>query len=332
MSPATISFCEYPTQVVLVDDNKNFTDTFIMQLPESLVCKTFHDPREALQYLNHDYQHEPLAPKFFSTLKDESAGHTVTNFSIQSLHEDIYNPLRFNQISVVITDYSMSDINGLSFCEQIIHPDIKKILITGESGYDLSIEAFNKRLIHKFFLKGAQDLTEMIADSLEKLQNKYHASTFDAFTFPELSILEDPEFKSIFRAVYKEMGIIEYYLLDKNGSYLMLDMDANLTWLVISNKDHAKHTLELLKRHGVNSSKLDSIANLSHILFLPPQIDLETQAPPHNWEDYLHEAKCFGESDQYNYAVITDSGLYPLGQDITSYRSFLDEYDAAESN
>ena len=71
--------------------------------------------------------------------------------NIDTHHQQIYNSERFAQISVVITDYAMPEMDGVDFLRQIKHSEIKRILLTGVADEKIAVKAFNWGTYRPFF-------------------------------------------------------------------------------------------------------------------------------------------------------------------------------------
>ena len=67
--------------------------------------------------------------------------------------------LKVSPTDIVLSDYMMPGMNGLELFEQIkqLYPDIIRILITGRSDIQITIEAINKGDIFRFLLKPWDD-------------------------------------------------------------------------------------------------------------------------------------------------------------------------------
>ena len=86
---------------------------------------------------------------------------------MRGLHEEIYNKDRFNDVSVIIVDYYMDEMNGIEVCETLSKHPAKKILLTGGADKEnIAIDAFNKGIIHRFINKTDPDFPSQIRQAI----------------------------------------------------------------------------------------------------------------------------------------------------------------------
>src|SRR5947207_2988322 len=131
-----IGVCYHPTNVVLIDDNKNFLDSMMTQLGNKYSCSPYLDPRAALSFLKDEYTLTPFHTRLVSG-------------DMKKIHHEIYNAQRFNETTVLIVDYCMPRMNGIDFLRKLKDTSMMRILLTGETGVELAVEAFNENLIDK---------------------------------------------------------------------------------------------------------------------------------------------------------------------------------------
>src|SRR6056297_158781 len=131
---SSIEAMYFPTSVLFVDDSRNFLLNFTLQLNEDIAFEVKYSPYEALDIIhareqtllaNNDPQNESTR---FNHLTFDSK---LANSAISEIGKEIYNPLRFSEISVVVVDYEMPGMNGLEFISKMENSRIKRILLTG---------------------------------------------------------------------------------------------------------------------------------------------------------------------------------------------------------
>ena len=81
----------------------------------------------------------------------------------------------------------------------------------------------------------------VIMNNIQELQENYFITLTDIALSKTnnsnvLSTIEDPVFTDLFNKICKKNQIIEYYLLDEQGSYLLLDKNKKITWLIVKKK------------------------------------------------------------------------------------------------
>ena len=123
--------CYYPTTIGIIDDDKDFLRTLSqhMSLPN---CESFSSPRKAIQYFSQYNSFERLRSHLQTSTNQQNPIDTKSEniffqINIKKLHEEIYSSERFRDVSVIIVDYYMDEMNGIDVCQQLSHLPMKKI-------------------------------------------------------------------------------------------------------------------------------------------------------------------------------------------------------------
>jgi len=158
MTPKSILPYYHPSTVVFVDDNQRFLSSFTLLLSEQLAFRCFSSTSVALDFVNHHGSMVPLDQRCFSFLGQQHRAGAALRLDLALIEQEISNSDRFRDISVVVVDYDMPEMNGLSFCEQIQNRRIKKVLLTGVGDEKIAVRAFNDGLIDRFLTKSDPDI------------------------------------------------------------------------------------------------------------------------------------------------------------------------------
>ena len=251
----------HPTTTVLIDDD---TDT-LTNLVNVLNLKkkphlTFVDPRQGLAHIQADTYYKNLSKNMMCLNEYETEDMFV--FRPEVLINEMSNPERYYQVSVLIIDYEMPGINGLEVCQEINHPYIKKIMLTGVANEKVGLEAFNQGLIYQYVRKQDPDFIEQLQSTIRKAQEVYFLDINNS----SLSFLQNQElsatpffeagFKNYFEDLIKKHDIEEYYLVEIMGSFLMID------------KNHVIHSLFTLDKYMMENlcdRVVDELSNVSQI-------------------------------------------------------------------
>lgn len=230
----------YPTTIVWVDDDSFLLDTVTQIFSEHTPIKPFQSAIECLHFLNK--HQSPLSKKYFlkSVTNDESYGvltHSPTDFDITTLAKLADDPNRSLEISAMVIDFNMPEMDGFSLAKACNHLPIKKILLTGKADQNQAISGFNDNLIHRFIKKSDDDMENSVNKYLHELSIEH----FQQITRPILSLLEaqhklpvsDPTFVDFFNDYCKQKNICEYYLIDKQGSFLCINSQGTRTCLIV---------------------------------------------------------------------------------------------------
>ena len=243
----TLPLFYYPSTVAWVDDEKTFLDMMMLAFKPLYNIKTFDSSPAFLNYIT---QYQPPLSKYnfiTSNQNDENYGmlkNLPIDFDVTTIATISENIERFKEISVLIVDNHMPEISGLSLAREMAHLPIQKILLTGNTTDDQALEGFNDNIIQRFVQKAEITMHEKLNKYLRILSTQY----FCQLTFPLLSFLEtegkmpqsDLLFIDFFEAYCKQYSIVEYYIIDKQGSYLCIDKAAQKSCLVI----HTSHSIE----------------------------------------------------------------------------------------
>jgi hypothetical protein len=145
------------------------------------------------------------------------------------------NPDRYNTLSVLICDHMMPDMTGIELCKRLANKTFKKILLTGMANEHSVIEAFNWGIINKYVKKNDADSINELKKHIKDMTLQYFMELSENLKTisTKLTILSDPQFISFFDNLINERNISEYYLIDKNGSYLLIDNHGKKSVLAI---------------------------------------------------------------------------------------------------
>ena len=240
--------CFYPTEVVFVDDNESYLRVLSMffQNIRDIILKTFKDPQKALDYINnrvaaqqriHWEQENCFTPNSYAL-----------KLNVFSLHKQIYNPHRYGQISVVIADHDLTEqyMTGIEFCRHIEDKNIQKILFTGQADRSFVIQAFNDGIIQRYLSKGDVKDIKDILEIVKTAQRRYFVACTASLNVvlrskPQFPLaVHSEKFHQLFNHIVEQRNIVEYYLLDGVGSFLLVDASNKVQLLIVQNEDQIK--------------------------------------------------------------------------------------------
>ncbi|STX29882.1 Response regulator containing a CheY-like receiver domain and an HD-GYP domain [Legionella beliardensis] len=330
MQHSLIPACYFPSTVLFIDDSRNFLLNFVLQLDEWLAYRVFDSPFNALDHIHK--KHCELATfsqrclDKFTDLKKYTTRQQVNTL----LHSEIYNPHRFSEISVIVVDYAMSEIDGLEFCHKISHTPIKKILLTSKSDEQAARAAFNAGLIDCYIPKKDPNVADLITHSINELQRQYFQGMAKSI-FHELSLtppacLQDKKFITFFKQLCDEKGIVEFYLTDNTGSFLLLDQDAQISFLIVKSDEERMVYLELARRYGASNELINQLSKGEKIPAVTQLADSSNQ----DWLTSLLPANQLTANNTYWYSYSDELLLDINKEELLSYHHHLEEIDAEE--
>lgn len=244
------------------------------------------------------------------------------------IHKKAYDANRFNETIVVVIDYAMPTMNGLEVCKALEEKPFKFIMLTGQATPENAIEGFNHGLIHRFVRKEAHNFIDQLQTVIYELQ-KQHFQELSAPIIKTLSTspaspLSDSIFVKFFNAFCREKNIVEYYLVNESGCFLMLDIDAKPSWLAVKNEKEMSYYQDIAIDNLAPQNIIDEIKRRQKVLFLLT-IEDDTDVLVEEWSSYMHPAtKLEGQQGNYYYAYVIDSPTYDYNlEKIFSYKNFL---------
>lgn len=323
----------YPTTTAFVDDSKTFLTNFSLQLQPDLAFKLFDTSKKALDYISNAHNSSYVSERSVDTFQ-ENSGNPITNHTItlnlSSIQQEIYNSKRFSEVAVVAVDYNMPIIDGLEFCRKLTSNPIKKILLTGKGDEKIAVAAFNEGIINSYIQKNETQVIEHVNEQVLKLQIKYFQAITEKIssiiTGESPSFIRDPLFCKFFYDLCKTYNIVEYYLLEVTGSFLMLDADANPSILVVKRYTDLNVHYEFAKDNEAPKTILQAIRNGEKIPFTWQADDYFASLKAEDWEKQLFPAKQMEGRETYYYSFIKNPQNSPLDKNrIYSYNQYLAE-------
>ncbi|EKE01610.1 MAG: two component response regulator [uncultured bacterium] len=336
MSSTRIACCYYPTTVVFIDDSRSFLDNVSLEIDENISIVSFAEPKEAVEHLQK-HTLDSFAEKYLRSLQDNESleefdcsnvEHSCVDVNVIDIHKEIYNPDRFNAVTVAVVDYTMPGMNGLELCKALKDQPIKFILITGYATVNNAIEAFNAGVIHQFIQKNDCDFTSKLHNAIYELQEKQFEEHSDIIIKSLLTNrhsvgLGDPLLIDFLKKFFKENNIVEYYLVNDSGCFLMADARGNLSWMVIKSEEEMKqYTAIAIDNYG-DQKVIEALQSRKEVLFLRTEEDF-IDVTVDDWGKHLHPAtKIIGKNDVYYYSHLKDMGNGVFPSKVISYEKFL---------
>ena len=287
----------HPTTVIMLDDNQRFLDNFSLQLDESLACQFFSSPGQCLTQLNSRAQRTPLDQRCFTYYQQPSRASSdrVIRLDLTLIEQEISNPDRFCDVSVVVVDYDMPEMTGLEFCQKIRNKRIKKILLTGVADEKIAVQAFNDGIIDKFMMKSDPQITQRINQTIQDLQRRYF-SEVSAMIQSTLA-LESPEFLydegfiGYFFNLVQRLRIAEYYYVEDPDGFLLVSDTGHLSRLIVHGDRELQGSLFSLKRHRAPAHIIKRVASGKALPWLWSTPDDYDEDDEFVWAEHIHEAE-----------------------------------------
>lgn len=330
ISTKVIPCCFNPTKVIFIDDNPEYLKSIEAVLSEKTYLSLFYEnPRKALQFLNEEYKPDPFTGRWLDQPDATTLEHKTLDVNIRDIYKEVYNKERFNQISTIIVDFDMPEMNGLEFCSALENKHIQKILLTGAADEHLAVEAFNEGIIQRFLQKQDSDIFSKLEDAIYRSQIRYfnllssivHETLLSQSNSP--TAIQNADFIKAFQKIIQDKNIVEFFQFEASGSFLMLDNKGQDYGLFTHSLDRIEaDSLEIADdpEGEIPDSVKESILNKSKLICYHNR-DAAELPPPSEWSKYLYDAQCVEGKTPFYYAL-APQGLDLDRENILSFSSF----------
>ena len=321
----------FPTNAVLLDDDPGFLKHFPLLLAPRLPCRPYSSVNEALQVINAQPSMINRFNEFTNiSLLDDMEERVFVD--LNKLHRLLYDNNRFSQISVVIIDYDMPEMNGIEVCKRIRNPEIKKILLTGKADEKIAVAAFNAGLIHQYIRKSNSEVDVLLNQAITKLQLEYFMDITKPIQIVLAdstgSFLSDKTFNSAFSALLTDNKYIEFYLWEQPRGILMLDAQAKTGFLFILSKEGMKTQLEIAQACDAPAELLQLINDGNHLAWFPTTDGYYTKDCLRDWRKHIYQANTARDDEKFLCSFVKPAPLPALASArIQSFNTYLEIFD-----
>jgi CheY-like chemotaxis protein len=304
-----IPCCFHPTRVVVIDDNHEFLCNLNQNLSKDNASYVyFTNPGKALHYLNDIYKPNPFPNRYLEPRDEDKWEHRTLDVNIWDTYCEAYRPERFEEISVVVVDYSMPGMSGLDVCKEIKDPNIRKILLTGHAEESIAIHAFNEGLIQGYIRKQDFHMDDLLNTAIERAQWRYF-NQFSEIVIKSIDVADsqnqavtDTKFHEFFKTLLNKHKFREAYLCEAMGSYLFLTKDGIPYGLIVNNQDQLDLYAEAAESENIEPSIVQELKDRKKIMFHHNRYNTFAP-PPEEWKSCLYPSQLFkGAQDTYYYA------------------------------
>jgi CheY-like chemotaxis protein len=303
----------YPGTWVYVDDDTTLLNCMGLAFSEHCQYHLFSTPNTCLEFLEQ-YISPVTQEHFLWCQRDhEHYGmlkHTAIDFDLTKITNLANNPARFDEITAMVIDYHMPEMDGFTLSKSCEKIQASKILLTGAAEEADVISGFNQNYIQHYIQKGTANLEEKLIAQLQKSTYYY----FQKITAPLLSHLEvenvlplsDPLFVNFFLDYCARKNIREYYLIDKQGSFLCVDNSGKHFYFVM----HTDRSLDALDTMCFSNNELP--LNLLHDLRSRQKIPFfgvgkeAWNLDVSEWKDCFYATQIFSGREKYFWTEVNE--------------------------
>ena len=299
----------FPSTLVWLDDDLATLTHFSAPFETAYPSKKFSDPNDAAAFFEHYTPPLSLIPFLNPIIEDDkydTLNHSPVDFNVLSIPALRDYTKRQQEISVLISDLNMPNLNGIELCQRLEGLPMKKILLTSEEDHKLAISAFNEGIIDKFILKSQENASEKLQKHIQQLSQQYFVER-SQFLLSHLEAehrlpTSDPVFIHFFKTWCEENNIQEYYLFDKNGSFVCINKDNKIFHFIIYTNKNLDYLAKLYKSQEI-PGLYEPITARSKIPFLG--IGKESwQFHNPNWNDHLYNFNILKGREDYYWVVV----------------------------
>jgi hypothetical protein len=293
-------------------------------LPSNWVYQAYDDAHKALQIIDSQRRY---AQNFHQRCRIDSpldaliTPEAALNVDLAPIYTEVYNPCRFQEIAVVVLDLTASEADIKQVLGRLQHYPMQKILLTDTNTEAAAIEAYNDGWINAMIDKGQAQSQDELHQQLLILQqryfNKMSESIVKTLAIATPTCLSDPDFSQWFRNLCERHSIVEYYLMDLSGSFLLFDQQGQSWCLIIRREVDMNAFVQHGKIFGASEEMIAAVKKRQHLPMFK-QYRALTRAAEHidGRERYFHAL------------VPSKEALNIDSKQITSYQDFLDSADA----
>jgi CheY-like chemotaxis protein len=305
----------YPARLLWVDDDDLFLQIASEALKNSYDIKTCISPEECLQFYQN-YEPVLTSSSLFQGCREHEeydlSDHLPVDVNLDVITNLSQNKQRMQDISVMIVDYNMPGMTGIELCRELRKLPIKKILLTGEANHQQAIEAFNDGIIDCFIRKDEQMLATDLLMHIKKLNFQYFAET----TKHLLAHLEtdyklpqsDPVFINFFNKWCLDNKICEYYVIDKNGTFLTINEGGNIQYFLAQTNRSLNVFTEIYAEDNEDSTFIQSLIQRNKIPFFGFKKE-PWNYEFHEWNSYVYSPQVLHGREVYYWAVIENKSF-----------------------
>ena len=206
---------------------------------------------------------------------------------------------------------------------------MKKTLPLLLSSYEIAkeqiaIQAFNEKVIDHFIRKDEASFEDEINQVIYDLQLSFFRDSsgiISSSQYDSITNLRDPAFIKVFFEICQKNNIAEYYLLDTDGSFFLVDYQGNAMILAVKNEQSMSDAYEVALNADETfpDSLLKDMEDKKKILCLYEQ---EICDDPQEAQRFSHSAKKVTGQETYYYALVTDLKPYNLDLNILSFKDY----------
>ncbi len=261
-----------PTKIALIDDDELFLISmgeYLASKFEKINIKKYLSPNHIINDIKMNRKLEDCVSSKSQSYKD-TEGQLILEYDLRNTFEAAQEKVKDN-ITVLVVDYSMPSMNGISFLEKVGDVQAYKILLTGIADERKAIDAFNKGIIDCYLKKDEKNVFSMLYKKIIDGQDLIFTKITDTLAYAiskteKNTLLGNEGYNKIIKGLIEQYGIVYYYLIDEIGSCYMESEDEEYVFYITEdekNKAFVEYLEDLI---------LDSDEKNKEVKYLPKTI------------------------------------------------------------
>ena len=239
----------YETTVLYLDDNKKFLK--LIEGGHISDRNVFSTNAEIIrEHINKEKSNIAIT----SEIDIGETQERYIRYDLSNLRKRLDDPNKEDEISVLVVDYDMPKVDGISFCRQInkINPNIYKIFLTGTAEKDEVIDAMQDGLIDFYISKSDKNLMDKLRGAVLKGKKEYFKRVCRELCNILLNkiiyrtYIDDSNYINFIKNIISSETINQYCLIEDIGSYFIKEENKEKL-IIVSDEEKQKGTVEYLK-------------------------------------------------------------------------------------
>jgi CheY-like chemotaxis protein len=224
--------------IICIDDDITVTNVLYDLLNKFYTVVKFNDPNDLLNYvINYKsfFDNNKFLRSFTESEYADRPNASLVEFDISKLVYSMDHIDLQKEIGVILIDYLMPDLDGISLCKKLKNYPFKKILFTGSEEYKIGITAIRDGLIDGYIDK-TETADNLLSKIFETSFNYYNQNTLSLkqnIEAENILPLSDKLFVNYFMKLFNEYDVVQFCLYDKNGSILMVHSNGKKSILLV---------------------------------------------------------------------------------------------------
>lgn len=311
----------HPTNVLFLDDEKIYLDRITQSLDDRIAYLKMTDPNAAFDYLKKRcYQPDEFSAMMTDPNVEQYSGSESTktfDVDFSKWLSQLDSADRFQKVTVMFVDQVMAKMQGLKFCEKVRDANlpVKLILLTGNTEEDAVIRAFNEGLIDYYLPKNDPDLSKKISEQAMRYSWEQFidlSQPLIGFTCSSLKPLNEKGFWHFFDSLLKGRHCHEFYLLDNEGSFLLLNDAGKGSLLKIHQEEDFRSYYELAEDSNAAGDILERIEAKQQAPIKPLR-DNYMLFEGSEWAKAMHDCQPIREGSDVYYSLVEQPDVKAFG-------------------